>query len=356
MCKLKVLFLAGAFFLPQYLPAENATVGPVTSINVQILGPERIGNLPPVPVPPDNPQSSAKISLGKKLYFDPRLSSDGTISCATCHDPKMGWSDKGPTSTGIKGQKGGRKSPPVSNAAYIPLQFWDGRSPSLEDQAKGPIQNPIEMGNTHEVMISTLNNITGYNEEFKDVFGTEKITVDHVAKAIASFERTVVTTDSPFDRYVRGDENALTALEKKGVEVFNGKGHCTACHWGSNFTDGRFHNVGVKPKDPANVDLGRFEVTKNPSDKGAFKTPTMRDVALRPPYLHDGSEKTLEDVVDFYNMGGKTNDPNLDPLVVPLGLSAKEKKALVEFLTHALTSTNPDVADVKPVTPEELPK
>ena len=300
---------------------------PLTQLNVQVLGPQRLGPLPPVIAPPGNPQSSAKIHLGKELYFDTRLSADGTVSCATCHNPALGWSDEGPTSKGIRGQLGGRRAPPVSNAAYAPLQFWDGRSPSLEDQAKGPIQNPIEMGNTHQAMIQTVDKIAGYIEEFREVFGEGPITVDQVADAIAAFERTVVTTDSKFDRYARGDHQALTPLERQGLEIFNGKGHCTSCHWGPYFSDGRFHNLGVPAKDPKNPDKGRYDVTKNPRDMGAFKTPTVRDAARRAPYLHDGSEKTLESLIDFYNRGGG-KDPNLDPLMVPLGLTKHEKIGL----------------------------
>jgi len=353
----RILFLIFPFLIAaQFVVAGDPPDKPLTGVNVQILGPQRLGNLPAVTIPPDNPQTPAKILLGKQLYFDTRLSKDNTVSCATCHNPAMGWSDAGPTSVGIKGQHGGRRAPPVSNAAYLPLQFWDGRAPSLEEQAKGPIANPIEMGNTHEVMIRTVTDIPGYVEEFKAVFGPVPLTVDLVAQAIASFERTVVTTDSPFDRYVKGDEAALTEQEKMGLEIFNGKGHCSACHWGPNFTDGRFHNLGVKPQDPAKPDLGRYEITKDPRDKGAFKTPIVRDAALRAPYLHDGSEKTLESLVDFYNRGGDTDDPNLDPLIVPLDLSQAEKDALVAFMKHAMTSTNPEVANVKPIPPSELPK
>jgi cytochrome c peroxidase len=327
---------------------------PITQVNVQVLGPQRLGPLPPVIAPPGNPPSSAKIRLGKELYFDTRLSADGTVSCATCHNPALGWSDEGPTSKGIHGQLGGRRAPPVSNAAYSPLQFWDGRSPSLEDQAKGPIQNPIEMGNTHQAMIQTVSAISVYQAEFKAVFGEGPITVDQVAEAIAAFERTVVTTDSRFDRYARGDHGSLNALEKEGLEIFNGKGHCTACHWGPYFSDGRFHNLGVPAKDPKNSDKGRYVVTNDPRDMGAFKTPTVRDAARRAPYLHDGSEKTLESLIEFYDRGGG-KDPNLDPLMVPLGLSKHEKAALVAFI-KSLDSLNPEVADVKPVVPRDLPR
>lgn len=329
---------------------------PLTALNVHSLGPEQVGNLPPLIAPPDNPQSAAKIMLGKKLYYDTRLSADNTVSCATCHNPALGWSDEGPTSKGIKSQLGGRRAPPVSNAAYAPLQFWDGRAPSLEEQAKGPIVNPIEMGNTHQVMINTLGGIQGYEDEFKAVFGTLPITLDQVAQAIAAYERTVVTTDSPFDRYVRGDQTALTCQEKKGLEIFNGKGHCTACHWGGYFSDGRFHNLGVAPAPGAKPDEGRYAVTKNPADMGAVKTPTVRDAAKRAPYMHNGSEKSLAAVIELYDRGGGPDMSNLDPLMVPLGLSKKEMAALEAFMQRAMVSLNPGVADEKPVPASEFPK
>jgi cytochrome c peroxidase len=358
-----IRFIALLFVASLLLPPPVAAGGdspkpapPITATSALGLGPEKLGPLPPPPIPPNNPQTARKIQLGKELYFDTRLSQDNTISCATCHSPTMGWSDKGPTSEGIRGQRGGRRAPPVSNAAYNPLQFWDGRSPSLEDQAKGPIQNPVEMGNTHEVMIRTVDNIPGYVEEFEAVFGTTPLTVDQVADAIACFERTVVTADSPFDRFARGDETALTRQERRGLEIFNGKGHCTCCHWGPNFSNGRFHNLGVPPIDPSKPDLGRVDITKNPADTRAFKTPTMRDVGLRPPYLHTGGEKTLEDVITFYNKGGGTTDPNLDRMMVPLDLSKGEIEALVAFLKHAMTSLNPEVADVKPIPASALPQ
>jgi cytochrome c peroxidase len=354
----KLIIISSIVFLilPLRVSGQEIKGKPLTMVDVHLLGPQKLGNLPAVVAPPNNPQSSLKILLGKQLYFDTRLSKDNTISCATCHNPAMGWSDAGPTSSGINGQKGGRRAPPVSNAVYSPLQFWDGRAPSLEEQAKGPIQNPIEMGNTHEVMIRSVQNIPGYVEEFKQVYGTPVITVDLVADAIAAFERTVVTTDSPFDRYARGEKNALSKIEKDGLEIFTGKGHCTACHWGPYFSDGRFHNLGVLEFDPAKPDMGRFDVTKNPADKGAFKTPTIRDVALRAPYMHSGTEKTLEDVVDLYNKGGRVRNANLSPLIVPLGLSSYEKKALVTFMKISMTSTNPEVANVKPIPASELPK
>jgi len=352
---MKIIQVVFLFFLSLLNSDYIFTQISITQTDALNIGPERLGTLPAVTVPPNNPMTSDKILLGKQLYFDTRLSKDNTVSCATCHDPSKGWSDEGPTSKGINGQLGGRRAPPVCNSAYNPLQFWDGRAPSLEEQAKGPIENPIEMGNTHEVMISTLTGISGYIEPFRKVFGDVPITVDLVADAIATFERTVVTTDSPFDRFVKGDENSLTKEEKKGLEIFNGKAHCTSCHWGSNFSDGRFHNLGVKQKDPLKPDVGRFAVTKNPKDMGAFKTPTVRDAGSRAPYLHDGSEKSLMSLVEFYDRGGG-DDPNLDPLLVPLGLTKDEKKALVAFMKRAMTSLNPEVANVKPLQQSDLPK
>lgn len=355
--KILNLLLSLIFILPSFPSSgQDKAAKAITTENVQSLGPQKIGSLSPVVTPLNNPQSILNIQLGKKLYFDTRLSKDNMISCATCHNPAMGWSDAGPTSIGINGQKGGRRSPPVSNSAYSALQFWDGRAPSLEEQAKGPIANPIEMGNTHEVMLQTVKNITGYAKEFEMIYGTSMISIDMVAQSIAAFERTVVTTDSPFDRYVRGVEQALTKQEKKGLEIFNGKGHCTACHWGGYFSDGRFHNLGVMEADPSKPDVGRYAITKDTADLGAFKTPTIRDVGLRAPYMHNGSEKTLEDVVELYNKGGRTKDCNLSPLIVPLGLSKAEKKALVQFMKTAMKSINPEVADVKPVPTSELPK
>jgi cytochrome c peroxidase len=351
-----MLIVLGGLIIGALVSASDNQTSPITGVSVQSLGPERLGNLPPVMVPNDNPQTDAKVLLGKQLYYDQRLSRDSTISCATCHSPSMGWSDAGPTSKGINSQMGGRRAPPVSNAAYAPLQFWDGRAPSLEEQAKGPIANPIEMGNTHDVMLRTMDYNPGYVEAFKKVFGTTPITLDQVAQAIAAYERTIVTTDSPFDRFVRGDGSALSKQEKRGLEVFNGKGHCTACHWGGYFSDGRFHNLGVAPAAGAGPDIGRQAVTKDTADFGKFKTPTVRDAAIRAPYMHNGTEKTLDDVVRLYNRGGGPDDANLDPLMLPLGLSRGEIDALVAFMKRAALSTNPSIANEKPVPPEELPQ
>ena len=304
------------------------------------------GPLPPAPVPPDNPQTDAKIRLGAQLYFDTRLSADHTISCATCHDPKTGWANPNATDTGIRGQVGGRNSGSILDAAHMRVQFWDGRAASLEEQALGPIHNPIEMGETLENVVRKLNAIPGYRAQFNTVFGTD-VTTDGIAKAIAAFERTVVSGPAPYDRWLAGEKSAMTPAAVRGMNLFNGKGHCTPCHGGPAFSDQGYHNIGagMDRKDP---DLGREVVTKDPRDRGRFKTPGLRNCALTGPYLHTGSEKTLADVIAYYDRGGIAN-PNLDPLMLPLRLTAREKADLVAFL-EALTGTQPNI------TPPTLPE
>jgi cytochrome c peroxidase len=286
--------------------------------------------LVPVQFPKDNPYSAEKAELGKLLYFDTRLSKDNTVSCATCHSPKFGYTDGAPVSTGIRGQKGGRSAPTVINRAYSLAQFWDGRAPSLEEQAKGPIANPIEMGNTHSAVVQTLKGIPGYMAMFKSVFGTEDITIDHVAKAIATFERTVLSGNSPYDKYKAGNKKAMSASAIRGMDVYFNKAKCDQCHEGINLTTNAYHNLGVGTDQPK-PDAGRMDFTKNEADWGAFKTPTLRDIALTAPYMHDGSLKTLEEVVEYYDKGGVKNK-NLDEKIKPLKLTAVEKKDLVEFL------------------------
>ncbi len=298
------------------------------------------GPLPAMPVPPDNPQWDAKARLGAQLYFDTRLSADNTISCATCHDPKTGWANHHPTDTGIRGQVGGRNSGTVLNAGHMKFQFWDGRAASLEEQALGPIHNPIEMGETVENVVRKLNAIPGYKAQFNAVFGTDAC-ADGIAKAIAAFERTVVTGPAPYDRWLAGEKSAMSPAAVRGLRIFNGKGHCSACHSGPAFSDQSFHNLGVG-MDKANPDLGRMKTTNDPRDRGRFKTPGLRNCALTSPYLHDGSEATLRDVVELYDRGGVQN-PDLDPLMLPLHLTSAEKGDLVAFL-EALTGTQPAIA------------
>jgi len=333
-----------------FVAALIVLVGVASSIQVsKAQGQYANGLLPPVPVPADNPQTDQKIHLGAQLYFDKRLSSDGTISCASCHRPDKAWADTEPVSEGVAHQKGSRNSPSVINAAYIVPQFWDGRAMHLEKQAVGPVQNPIEMDLTVAELEFRLNHIPGYVARFEEVFGSRP-NIDLLAKVIASFERTVITGDSPYDGYIKGDRSAMSGSAIRGMNLFSGKGHCNVCHSGPAFSDSRFHNLGVGYANGEFKDVGRFAVTKDPKDMGAFLTPRLRNIALTPPYLHDGSEPTLEGVMDLYNRGGIPN-PNLDPAMVPLNLTEQEKSDLVEFM-KALTGPYPIVEPPPPPNPE----
>lgn len=301
------------------------------------------GPLPPMPIPADNPQTEAKVELGKQLYFDGRLSSDGKISCATCHNPKTGWAGHDPTDTGVGGQVGDRNSGTVLNSGYFKYQFWDGRAESLEEQALGPIHNPVEMGETLENVVRKLNAIAGYRRQFREVFGTD-VTTNGIAKAIAAFERTIVSGPSPYDRYLDGDKKALSQAAVRGSELFKGKANCVACHGGPLFSDQSFHNLGVGV-NAAKVDIGREAVTKNRDDRGKFKTPGLRNVAQTYPYMHDGKTASLAAVIEFHNAGCGPN-PNLDPQIKPLGLSVSERHDLLAFL-DSLTGPTPDVKTPK---------
>jgi cytochrome c peroxidase len=286
--------------------------------------------LMPIIWPSDNPYSAQKAYLGRLLYFDTRLSADGTVSCGTCHKPNLAFTDGVAVSTGIKGQKGTRNSPTVLNRAYSLAQFWDGRAMTLEEQVLGPMANPIEMGNTHMAVAKTLKSVAGYRILFTRVFGTDDITVDRVAKAIATFERTIQSGNAPYDRYKAGNPNAMTPQQIHGMNIFIDKAKCDKCHEGINFTSNSYANLGIG-MDKSKPDLGRYIVTKDPKDWGAFKTPTLREIEHTAPYMHDGSLKTLDEVVDFYDKGGRPNK-NLDERMKKLNLTAVEKKDLVEFL------------------------
>jgi cytochrome c peroxidase len=283
-------------------------------------------------IPDTNPLSARKIDLGCKLYFDPRLSKDGKVSCATCHDPDKGFSDGLPVSTGIKGQKGGRSAPTVINRLFSKEQFWDGRAVDLEDQALGPIQNPIEMGHTLQGMISNVTSIGAYAPEFEAAFGSPGVTAGRVAQAIASYERIVLSGNAPYDRYQAGDTRAMSAAAVRGMKIFNdpARGNCVTCHAGFNFADESYHNLGVGMDKPE-PDFGRFKETKFDPDHGAFKTPTLRNITDTAPYMHDGSEKTLKDAIDLYDRGGTPNRW-LSKEIKPLHLSAQDKADLLAFL------------------------
>ena len=292
--------------------------------------------LPAIFWPDDNLYSDDKVELGRLLYFDKRLSSDGTVACASCHSSEFAFTDGRAFSSGIGGQVGGRSAPTVINSGYRTNQFWDGRVPSLKEQAKGPIANDIEM--THEndpqrafeTSIDRLKEVNGYVDRFEKVFGTKDFTIDHVAKAIATFERTILSGNAPYDRYKAGDKSAMSESQVRGMDVFFNTTKCDSCHLGFNFTDSSYANVGIGMDKP-NPDLGRFNVSQDEEDKGAFKTPTLREIANTGPYMHDGRFKTLEEVIEHYDVGGIKN-PYLDRRIKALKLSEQEKKDLVAFL------------------------
>lgn len=326
--------LTGAFASVLFISlaaGEQAPKPAVKAAAKKSSGPPRAPlGLLPVIWPADNPYSADKVELGRMLYFDKRLSADGTVACASCHSPQFGFTDGAPVSTGIRGQKGGRSAPTVINRAYSLAQFWDGRAPTLEAQALGPIANPIEMGNTHANVVKMLRANQGYRALFEKAFGPGEITIDQLGKAIATFERTVLSGNAPYDRYKAGDKTAMTEAQVRGMDVYFNKAKCDQCHEGVNFTSNMYANLGVGADKP-NADEGRSAVTKNPADWGAFKTPTLRDIERTAPYMHDGSIKTLEEVVDFYDKGGTPNR-NLDQKIKPLKLSDQEKKDLVAFM------------------------
>jgi cytochrome c peroxidase len=319
-------------------------------------------------IPADNPMTEAKVALGKDLYFDKRLSIDNTVSCATCHDPKMAFTDGKPVSEGVQGKKGARNAPTILNAMFNVEQFWDGRAKSLEEQAKQPLINPVEMANpSHDALVSKIKQIPEYVSRFREVFsGPDPVNIDNLVKAIAAFERTQLSGDSPFDRFIAGDKAAISDAAKRGWELFQGKARCITCHEFNAsspfFTDFKYHNIGVGMKASKNFEplvrqiqrmvehgeltqsaldklalsegfseLGRFLVTRQPKDLGSFKTSTLRDIELTAPYMHDGSLKTLREVIDFYNKGGEPN-PNLDGGILKLDLTEQEINDLEAFL------------------------
>jgi len=344
-----------------------------------VLAQQPLG-LPPVPIPADNPQTAAKIALGERLFNDVRFSSTGTVACATCHAPATAFTDSPlATSEGINGLTGTRNSPTAANAAFNRTQFWDGRSPSLEDQALHPFLNPVEMGLTsHEPILEIVSADRGYVAAFRDVFAVEpgEATMTEVTKAIAAFERTLIAGGSPFDRYYYGgDETAMSEAAIRGLDLFINEGRCVSCHVIEQdhalFTDHRFHNIGVGINDvqadvpdlvtaflqakvegidvdvavlsdPTTSELGRFAVTESFDDLGAFKTSTLRNIAVTAPYMHDGSIATLRDAVVHYNNGGVTvagdrvND-FLSGGIRPLNLTDEQIDDLVAFM-EALTS------------------
>lgn len=294
--------------------------------------------LRPISIPSDNPLTVAKVELGKQLFFDKRLSLDSSISCADCHNPALGWSNAQPTAAGMGGQRGVRNSPSIVNAAHSRMFFWDGRAANFEEQALGPMMNPIEMGiPTREFLAEKVGKIEGYRTRFAAIFD-DGVTALNISRALAAFERTILAGNTPYDRYQAGDKSALSEAALRGKEIFFNKGHCSACHTGEFFTDDGFHNIGIgtdhKPRD-----VGREAQTNLLGDRGAFKTPTLREIVRTGPYMHDGSLATLEEVVSHYNKGGDGN-PQQDEAIFPLQLTDQEQRDLVLFLKEGLRTAD----------------
>jgi cytochrome c peroxidase len=281
-------------------------------------------------VPKDNPLTEARVALGRKLFFDPILSADGTVACASCHSPTGAFAGVGGRPRGLGGRQTKRKAPTLFNRAFGSVFFWDGRVATLEEQALKPIEDPDEMGSRLPDVLARLGDHKEYKPRFDEAF-PDGVTAANLGKALAGFERVLLRGDSPVDRFRRkGEHGALTPAQRHGLWLYESKGRCWRCHTGANFTDESFHNSGVSwGQEPA--DLGRYAITKQDADRGKFKTPTLRGVALTAPYMHDGSLATLQEVVEFYNRGGRPN-PNLDPALAPLNLSKEEVADLVEFL------------------------
>jgi cytochrome c peroxidase len=286
-----------------------------------------------VPYPSDNARTPARELLGRVLFFDPRLSGSAWISCATCHNPGLSWSDGLPRAIGHGMVQLGRRSPTILNLAWSPALFWDGRAESLEEQALGPIEAAGEMNMGLTDMVGRLEGIAGYRPLFENAYAGEPISTKTVAKAIATFERGIVSGQAPFDRWIAGDEQAISAAAERGFVLFNEKARCSTCHSGWRFTDDSFYDIGMKHND-----VGRARVTPQIGlAHFAFKTPTLRSVAKRAPYMHDGSSATLEEVIDLYNRGGIVRRPSLSPEIKPLDLTSGEKQDLMAFL-ETLTS------------------
>jgi cytochrome c peroxidase len=281
----------------------------------------------PRAMPPDNPLTSARVELGRKLFFDPLLSRDRTVACASCHDPSHGFASRDPVAIGIEGKQGRRNAPTILNRAFAASLFWDGRQPTLEAQATKPIEDPLEMANTVEEVVRRLRAHADYPAKFRAAFG-EPPNAANLAKSLAAFQRVLLLGASRVDAFRAGEVTQLNELEKHGLWLWESKGACWKCHSGPNFTDEQFHNTGVSW---GSADTGRDGVTRADADRGRFKTPTLRGVAWTAPYMHDGSVATLEAVVEFYNKGGRAN-PNLDASIKPLDLDAREVRALVAFL------------------------
>lgn len=284
--------------------------------------------------PDDNPLTESRVALGRKLFFDPILSEDGTVSCASCHQPDHGFASPDPKAIGLKGQIGDRNAPSLLNKAFANHLFWDGRATTLEEQAIKPLSNPKELASDIELILKKLRGDESYVGLFKEVFEVnsgEAVTAENIGKAIASFERTLIMGNTQVDRFHAAEYEALSESARQGMWIFESRGRCWKCHNGPTFSDQKFHNTGVSFGEE-NRDLGRFDHSKKEEDKFKFKTPSLRGVEKTAPYMHDGSVKTLREVVEFYNDGGSRNDPTLSEDIEPLNLSDEEVDNLVDFL------------------------
>ena len=311
---------------------------PKDTLPSELALPESLNGFSKLPSEPaDNSITSTKVALGRKLFFDPVLSVDNTVSCASCHRPDHGFANSEKLAVGINGNVGTRNVPTILNRGFGERFSWDGKSKSLEEQVLVPITNPNELGNEIESLIETLRQDSEYVKAFSDVFGASEnpgpnhVTAENLAKSIAAFERVLIYDDTKVDRFRSSDYKALSRKARQGLWIFESRGGCWKCHGGENFTDEEFHNTGVS-FGVVNRDTGRFVQTKDPEDRFKFKTPTLRGIEFTAPYMHDGSLATLKDVVDFYNQGGSPDDPRLDSDMQPLKLSEQEVEFLVEFL------------------------
>jgi len=313
---------------------EQPAGSPAIDAKIPLLKP-----LAPVEHPRESPASEAKIALGRKLFFDARLSRNDRISCATCHDPAQGFGDGQRLARGIDDRQGARHTPGLINVAYGRPLMWDGRAATLEEQALLPIQNPDEMDLRLEALEEKLRGIAEYRKAFEQVFGGD-VSAERIAQALAAYERTIVSAETPFDRYLRGDRDSLSAPARRGMKLFFGRARCSVCHSGPELTDNKFHNIGATDSQAA--DAGRRAVTGREEDQGAFRTPQLREIGRTAPYMHNGRFATLRDVVKHYNFGGVTDEANdyRDEALEVLYLSEVEVDDLVVFLKEGLTSSN----------------
>lgn len=308
--------------------ASQAWLAPLAAIAQELTQAERSAFRRPdhIPFPKDNPYTPEKAALGKKLFFDTRLSRDMNLSCASCHNPSFGWEVPFAKAIGAGGKPLGRHAPTTLNLAWSQNLFWDGRAPTLEAQAKGPIEEPVEMDLPMATAVARLKAVQGYVAAFSKAFPNEGLTEDTILKALGTYQRTIVTGDTPFDRWVRGDTKAMTAEAKRGFALFTGKANCAVCHSGWNFTDDKFHDIGLRT-----ADKGRMAFTKAAADQHAFKTPGLREIAARAPFMHHGEVATLEAVIAHYITGGEKR-PSLSKAMKPLALNGQDVQDLAAFM------------------------